>query len=187
MTATLFLAFSSYLCNLASSFTAAYSKQWGPNAGRLVTALLRNLLGLPLLGAAFVAAVRASDPAPLRAAAFLAACGWILILAGGAVIVAAVLTLRLPAAAPSVRDRLVRRGLYSRVRHPLYVGVLIELAGAVGVHPSGLMALLCVLTAVWVVLQAVFEERDLLVRMPDYRDYMDSTGRFFPRRALRRG
>ena len=53
--------------NSASAFTAAYSRRWGAPAGRLITAVLRNVLGIPVWVAGLVVAARTPAPALLPA------------------------------------------------------------------------------------------------------------------------
>ena len=46
----------------ASAFTAAWSRRWGDSGGRLASALLRNLLGIPLYFLGLLLAWRSSAP-----------------------------------------------------------------------------------------------------------------------------
>jgi protein-S-isoprenylcysteine O-methyltransferase Ste14 len=174
--------FLSFIFNLASAFTAAYSRHLGARGGQLVSAVLRNVLGLPLLGVAFVLAARLPAARLLPAYGLIGAAGWLLLLAGGVLIIWAVLALRWRAAAPSVGDILVRRGPYAHVRHPLYDGVFLELAGAALLRPAWPVLLSCLLTAGWVMVQARAEEMDLRQRISAYRDYVEQVPRFVPHR-----
>ncbi len=82
---------------------------------------------------------------------------------------------------PSVKDTLVRRGLYAYVRHPIYAGGFVILAGLALLRPTFAFVLACVLGFIWLVVQARLEEIDLLQRMPDYKEYMKQAPRFLPR------
>ena len=72
-------------------------------------------------------------------------------------------------------------GPYARVRHPLYDGVLIQLTGLCLLMPRWPVLLACGLAAAWIQVQARLEERDLLERVPGYREYMARVPRFLPR------
>lgn len=77
---------------------------------------------------------------------------------------------------------LVARGLFARVRHPIYGGMLLATAGMAGLTADLLSV--AVAAAAWVGLpvQARLEEEFLLSRHPaEYRAYVERTGRFWPR------
>jgi protein-S-isoprenylcysteine O-methyltransferase Ste14 len=172
--------FLSFAFNVASAFTAAYSCHLGAWGGQLLSIVLRNVLGLPLLAVAFVLAARLPAPRLLPAYRLIGAAGWLLLLAGALLIIWALLALRWSAAAPSVGDILIRRGPYAYVRHPLYDGVFLELAGAALLWPAWPVLLSCLLTAGWVMLQVRAAEMDLRQRISAYRDYAEQVPRFIP-------
>jgi protein-S-isoprenylcysteine O-methyltransferase Ste14 len=173
--------FLSFTCNLASAFTADYSQRIGQAGGQRVSAVLRNGLGMPLLAVAFILAARRPAPRLIPKGVWTAAAGWVLLVNGAALIIWALAALRWRAAAPSLEDTLVNHGPYALVRHPLYDGVFFELAGAILVRPTWPVTLGCLLTAVWVLVQAGVEERDLQKRISGYRAYMKQVPRFVPR------
>jgi protein-S-isoprenylcysteine O-methyltransferase Ste14 len=77
---------------------------------------------------------------------------------------------------------LVSRGLYARMRHPIYTGMLLATTGLAGLTADALSV--AVATAAWVGLpvQARLEEAFLLSRHPEeYPEYLARTGRFLPR------
>jgi protein-S-isoprenylcysteine O-methyltransferase Ste14 len=129
----LFLAF---VFNVASAFTATYSRRLGARGGQLLSSVLRNALGIPLLAVAFFLAARLPAPRLLAPNRFIDSAGWFLLIAATLLILWALLALRRPAAAPSISDALIRHGPYAFVRHPLYDGVFCELAGAALVRPT---------------------------------------------------
>ena len=96
--------------NSASAFTAAYSRRWGAAAGRAVTVVLRNLLGIPLWVAGLVLAARTPAPALLPADTAVEGAAGILIALGTALVIWSLATLRWKAAAPSASDALVDGG-----------------------------------------------------------------------------
>ncbi len=167
-------------CNLASAFTTAFSQRWGPKHGRLASAVLRDVLGIPIWGLGFVLAAGAPAPNLFTPGQATDLAGWVLVAAGGSIIVLALVTLGGRAAWPSVHDTLVNTGLYARVRHPIHAGALLEFAGIGLLRPSLSMALACGLGMLWVFIQTWLEERDLVQRLPAYVAYMQRVPRFVP-------
>ena len=104
--------------------------------------------------------------------------GWLLILIGGGIILAALYSLRSKAAVPSMQDGLIESGLYAHVRNPIHSGTILEFAGLVLLIPSQAIAIACVLGLGWVLLQTRCDEYDLLQRLPAYRDYMRRVPRY---------
>ena len=82
---------------------------------------------------------------------------------------------------PSVKDTLVRHGLYAYVRHPIYAGGFAIVAGLALIKPTSAFVTACTLAFIWLIVQARLEEIDLLQRMPDYKNYMKQVPRFLPR------
>jgi len=77
---------------------------------------------------------------------------------------------------------LVRHGPYRWVRHPLYTGI-VPFALAISMLTANwpIMAM-AVATFGFLAVRTRVEERNLVARFGDsYRDYMKSTGRFFPK------
>lgn len=76
---------------------------------------------------------------------------------------------------------LVIGGLFERMRHPIYAGMLLVVSGMVGV--TGDLLSIAVAAAAWVGIpvQARLEEDFLLsVHGDEYRTYRARTGRFWP-------
>jgi protein-S-isoprenylcysteine O-methyltransferase Ste14 len=82
---------------------------------------------------------------------------------------------------PKEDGKLVTGGLYSRVRHPIYFGLLLASIGVVldaGPWPQfAIVLLLYVLLNI----KASYEEELLAKRYPEYKAYAKKTPRFFPR------
>ena len=165
----------------ASAFTAAYSRWWGEAGGRIATSILRNFLGIPLWLLGFLLAwIQPAAPffSPSGMSFVL---GWSLILAGSVPVLWGHVQLGWRTHMPSVRDTLVRNGLYAYVRHPIYSGGLLIFTGLALLKPTLTVALASGLAGVFFVVQARLEEIDLVQRLPQYREYMKQVPRFFPR------
>ena len=145
-----------------------------------MTAVLRNILGIPVWAAGFVLALRAPSSFLFTRSGASRAAGIVLILAGAAVIIVALDTIRSRAAVPSTSDALVQTGIYAKVRHPIHSGTFLEFLGLFLMKPSVHVAAACGLGVVWLLVQTKCEEIDLRKRLPGYRAYQDAVPRFFP-------
>ena len=170
-----------FACNAASTFTTAFTNRWGERRGRAVTYTLRNFLGIPLWAIGLGLAVRAPAELLFNPTTLTEVLGWLLMAAGAGLIWAALLNLGWRAAAPSTSDPLEAHGVYRRIRHPIYSGLLVEFAGILLLKPSFTVLLAVVLGFVWLLIQTRLEELDLLQRMPAYREYMQRVPRFLPK------
>ncbi len=170
-----------FTLNVASAFTTAWSRRWGERRGRQVTALLRNVLGIPVWVVGLALAIRTPSPALFPASPVAGIAGWVLLVAGCSVIGLALAVLRSKAAAPSTSDALVERGLYRRVRHPIHAGMFLVWIALPLMHPRAAVGLACAIGICWTLAQTRAEELDLLQRLPAYADYMRRVPRFLPR------
>ncbi|HVN56689.1 MAG TPA: methyltransferase [Bacteroidales bacterium] len=167
--------------NLASSFTSWYSEKFGRQAGTFITILLRDIFGIPVWAGGFVVAVNAGGVLMIGRGIPEKIAAWLFLLAGAAVIIIALLSIRIRAAAPSTGDRLVSNGIYSLVRHPIHCGTFLEFIGIFLFWPSLHVAISCLAGTLWIVIQSKFEESDLKRRIPEYEDYIKNVPAFFPR------
>lgn len=85
-----------------------------------------------------------------------------------------------PLPRPTEGGQLVRHGVYRRVRHPIYVGVLLVALGWSVLTASVVAGGLAIGLAVLIDLKARREEVWLRERFPDYADYARRTRRFIP-------
>ncbi len=111
--------------------------------------------------------------------------GTALVLVGGLIYFTAVFTLgnsfRI-GGDPGGESKLVTRGIYGRIRHPIYSAILVELAGMAVMYPCALSLVALPLALAGAHLQSVREERWWLARHEaEYRPYLRRTGRFVPR------
>jgi protein-S-isoprenylcysteine O-methyltransferase Ste14 len=167
--------------NWASAFTHDYSQSLGERAGRWLSFILRNIMGIPVWVYGLAVAIR--EPSPLLFVPGLATdvLGWMLIFVGMIPMVWGLQGLGLRSFRPTDRDTLVNNGIYSRIRHPIYSGLLLDFLALPLVRPSRTALLACALGWGYVFVQARLEEIDLDRRMPAYRLYRQQVPRFFPR------
>ena len=171
--------------NLASAFTGLYSRWWGPRTGQLATVLLRNVLGIPVWVLGLIAATRTPSAALFHPATLLRVVAWLLMAFASLLQLWALAALRQRAAAPALGDTLVEQGPYRHVRHPIYVGLILDFVAVVILQARVAVLGACALGLVWTILQARAEEIDLLRRVPGYREYMMRVSAFWPRASAR--
>ncbi len=164
-----------------SAFTAVLSRRFGERGGQMATVILRNLVAIPLWVAGYVLAWRAPAPWLFAPSAAVGILGWLLVVAGSVPLVWGHLQLGWRTHMPSVRDTLVRTGLYGWVRHPIYAGSLLIIPGLALVRPTSTVAAASAVSLAWAIVQARLEELDLVQRLPAYRQYMTEVPRFLPR------
>lgn len=115
--------------------------------------------------------------------------GQVLVIVGFAVIVIASLRLGTgltPTPVPSGRGHLVTAGLYRYVRHPIYTGVLLIVAGLTVRSGSLVIVAVAVVTVAFFDRKARWEESQLRERYDGYADYAAHTPRFVPGWPMRR-
>ena len=84
---------------------------------------------------------------------------------------------------PNEKTQLIISGPYKWVRHPIYALSILLMICSVAAVPSLLMAVIAGIHITMLQLEARREERYLIgVHGADYRSYMESVGRFIPRR-----
>lgn len=82
---------------------------------------------------------------------------------------------------PKDTGRLTAHGIYTVVRHPMYLALIVASVGWALATASTLAALAAVVLTGWLNLKARREEAWLLDRYPEYAAYRQRTGRFLPR------
>lgn len=76
--------------------------------------------------------------------------------------------------------RLVRRGIYRFVRHPMYLAVLLAMAAALAADPRPWRGVLWLALLAVLLAKLVREERYLRAAFPEYGDYAARTRRLIP-------
>lgn len=170
-----------FALNSASNFTAFYSRHWGEKRGKMITFFLRNVFGIPLWAVGIILAVWLPSPMLFYSGIESVILGWLLVTGGAVLIFAALRIIGKCAAYPSPEDTLIDTDLYAVIRHPIYSGLLLELIGILLLKSSLAALIACSLGVIWILIQARLEEKDLLQRIPAYREYMQRVPRFFPR------
>jgi protein-S-isoprenylcysteine O-methyltransferase Ste14 len=169
-----------FISNLASAFTTTYSEKWGKGTGTFVTIVLRDITGIPVWAIGFLLAIRESSGLLYQISLISQIIGWIFISIGAVVIIIALVSIRAKAAAPSTEDGLVKKGIYSVIRHPIHSGTFLEFTGLLVLWPSLPVGIASAIGFFWIFLQTRFEEHDLKKRIPEYKDYMKRVPRFIP-------
>ena len=117
-------------------------------------------------------------PAALPTTAWAGLTGWILTGAGVAVVAAAGLSLRGAVRAvpqPRAGARLVERGVYAYLRHPMYTSALLAATGLFLIRPRLPVALAAASVIAFYLIKARYEERLLLEHYPGYAAYRART------------
>ena len=81
---------------------------------------------------------------------------------------------------PKTHVPLVQTGIYSRIRHPIYTGVICIGIGAGLAHGHPVVLLIALAFIPFFTYKSMFEERLLQQQYADYDAYMQHTGRFLP-------
>ncbi len=88
---------------------------------------------------------------------------------------------RVKIAPEPARDmRLVTRGPYRFIRHPMYTAVLLFTLGWLTTQPNFSRLIVWLILLADLILKAEYEESLLLRRFPEYRAYRQHTKRFLP-------
>ncbi len=165
----------------ASAFTAVYSRWWGEGGSQWATSVLRNFLGIPLWLIGFIMAWLQPAPVSFNLGTMTKTLSWLAIFAGSVLVSWGHLLLGWRAHFPSAQDTLVRHGLYSHIRHPIYAGTFLILIGFTTLNPTLPVALASALGIIFFIVMARLEEIDLMQRLPEYREYMKEVPRLVPR------
>jgi protein-S-isoprenylcysteine O-methyltransferase Ste14 len=154
----------------------------GPNGEGWVVGQVALILAIAALGA--LAVPHAFDGASGFVRALQIIAGAVLMLTGALVVWIGIGDLG-PSLTPTPRPRsdgqLVVQGIYARIRHPIYAGIIELAIGWAGVTGSGLALVLSLILAVWLDLKSRREEAWLIERYPEYAAYRERTPRFRPR------
>jgi len=82
---------------------------------------------------------------------------------------------------PNQNADLITSGLYKRIRHPIYTGVLMVAFGAAIWHGHIIILTASIFLVGLLTYKSMYEEDLLRAQYPQYGEYMKSTGRFLPK------
>lgn len=82
---------------------------------------------------------------------------------------------------PNQNADLITSGLYKRIRHPIYTGVLLAAFGVTIWHGHLVTLIASILLVGLLTSKSLYEEDLLMAQYPQYREYMSTTGRFLPK------
>lgn len=86
-----------------------------------------------------------------------------------------------PFPSPKKNSELITSGLFSKIRHPIYFGILL-LGFSVAIYQnSGFKILISFFMLILFYFKTGFEEKQLSLKFPEYRNYKMNTGRFIPK------
>jgi protein-S-isoprenylcysteine O-methyltransferase Ste14 len=117
------------------------------------------------------------------------AAGLLMWLCGSAVSISAMWALRYAMSIEPQARRMIRTGPYRHVRHPIYLGYVLQYGGILLMYPTRAFAIAIMLWLAITVARIRYEERVLASAFPEYQTYRLSTGALFPlmlRHAKRR-
>ena len=141
---------------------------------------MSRLLGIvqTVLLAAFAGTVLLDRSPNLFDDPFLTVVGQVVALAGVVLIFVAINTMGKAVqvdAAPKEGAGLVTRGVYARLRHPIYTGIAVVVVGFVlrGITLAGLVVGVAALIFLW--FKSRYEEKLLAARYPEYEAYKRTT------------
>lgn len=77
--------------------------------------------------------------------------------------------------APKSDARLVTRGVYRFLRHPIYSAIVINTLGIFLCRPTIPIGIAAVTTVTFLIVKAQFEQRLLVARYPEYSTYIEQT------------
>ncbi len=86
-----------------------------------------------------------------------------------------------PFPSPKLDSRLVTSGIFKYVRHPIYTSLIIGLLSWSLYNNSMFQLFISLVLMVLFYYKSKYEEEELIKKFPDYKSYMNDTGRFFPK------
>ena len=86
-----------------------------------------------------------------------------------------------PNPVPLNKSQLRTTGIYSTIRHPMYLSVMITMAGVILWHEAYPVFLLYTGLVIFFVIKIKFEERALIRQFPAYESYQKTTTKLIPR------
>jgi len=104
--------------------------------------------------------------------------GTIFMILGGIIIILAYIQIRKHFL---MAKGIVKTGLYKRIRHPMYLGIILFFIGLAIAVPSVYVLVYSLIAILFMVYQAYEEDKHLSGKFPDYGKYKKETGMIFPK------
>lgn len=86
-----------------------------------------------------------------------------------------------PFPSPKENSELITTGLFSRIRHPIYSGILLLAFSFALYQNSGFKILISFFLLILFYFKTGYEEKLLSLKFPEYKNHKMNTGRFFPK------
>lgn len=109
---------------------------------------------------------------------FMVYLGSILILASGIIIILTYIQIKKHFL---MAKGIVKIGLYKKIRHPMYSGIILFFIGLIIAVPSFYVLVYSLISILLMIYQAYEEEKFLEKKFPDYLKYKKETGMIFPK------
>ncbi len=91
-----------------------------------------------------------------------------------------------PFSNPKKKAGLISNGIYGYVRHPIYLGIIIAMFSYSFYTLSIVKLLISIVLVVALYFKTNYEEKFLMKNFSDYKNYKETTGRFFPKKYNRK-
>lgn len=86
-----------------------------------------------------------------------------------------------PFPSPLPGSRLIVKGVYKLVRHPIYTGIMMGFFGFAIIADSGYKLMVAAILSILFYFKTIYEEKRMVEVFSGYLEYKQRTGRFFPR------
>ena len=86
-----------------------------------------------------------------------------------------------PFPSPKENSELITTGLFSKIRHPIYSGILLLAFSFALYQNSGFKILISFFLLILFYFKTGYEEKLLSLKFPEYKNHKMNTGRFFPK------
>jgi protein-S-isoprenylcysteine O-methyltransferase Ste14 len=86
-----------------------------------------------------------------------------------------------PFPSPKENSELITTGLFSKIRHPIYSGILLLVFSFALYQNSGFKILISLFLSILFYFKTGYEEKQLSLKFSEYKKYKKKTGRFFPK------
>lgn len=110
--------------------------------------------------------------------------GVVMLVLGALITLIAVLQLNVnlsPFPSPLPGSKLIANGVYKFIRHPIYTGIMMAFFGFAIIADSGYKLAITLTLSLLFYFKTIYEEKRLMEMFPDYSEYKQRSGRFFPK------